>query len=126
MDHTPISSNSVSSIIWTKDGIPINTANNTQGKPQIINCGSGGAIFILVDLRGRSSTELDVYVQRINSSGVPQWTPNGTAISTEQYHQKNPQFTFDGAENIIIVWDDDLKHDDSDIFIQKINATGDI
>ena len=50
---------------------------NTARDPQIIPDGMGGAIIAWGD--GRNGKN-DIYVQRMDSYGVPQWTPNGVEL----------------------------------------------
>ena len=52
----------------------------TRMFPTIISDGSGGAIIAWMD--SRSGAHCDIYAQRINASGVVQWTADGVAIST--------------------------------------------
>ena len=114
--------NSSGDIQWDLDGILI---ARKASRPRFIDDGEGEVVIVWEDQRD-GNLGVDIYIQKINSSGVPQWTPNGTAIVTEQYNQQNPRIVADGTGSIIITWQDDRKHDDSDIFIQKINATGNI
>ena len=114
--------NSSGDIQWNLDGILV--AGGAYW-PHFISDGEGGVIIVWGDVRS-GSLGLDIYIQKINSSGVPQWTPGGTAISTELYNQERPQLVEDGEGNIIIAWQDDRKLNDADIYIQKVNATGDI
>ena len=114
--------NSTGNTQWNLDGIFI---ASTAQWPQFIGDGEGGAVIIWEDSRV-GNLGLDLYMQKINSSGIPQWAPSGIPISTEHYAQQEAQLFIDGSGNIIIVWDDDRKQDNPDIFVQKVNATGDI
>ncbi|HTP79121.1 MAG TPA: hypothetical protein VMM57_01815, partial [Bacteroidota bacterium] len=51
------------------------TATNNQDSPTIVSDGSGGAIITWED--HRNGTDNDIYAQRINAAGTPQWTSNG-------------------------------------------------
>ena len=79
---------------WTADGIPICTAADAQGYPEIISDGTGGAIIAWGD---RRSGDSEIYLQLINSSGTVQWTADGVSICMdgghphyEEYHPYNP------------------------------------
>src|SRR6059036_624922 len=88
---------------WTADGVALCTAANDQGAPQITADGAGGAIVTWQDLRsGRG----DIYAQRVNADGVPQWTADGVALRTAAHHQDQPQITADGAGGAIVTWHD--------------------
>ena len=114
--------NSSGDIQWNLDGIFI--ASDAH-RPHFISDGEGGAVIIWQDDRV-GNLGIDIYIQKVNATGDIQWTPNGIPISTKQYDQHKPQIVADGAGNIIVVWEDDRKHYDSDIFVQKVNASGDI
>jgi predicted lipoprotein with Yx(FWY)xxD motif len=107
---------------WTADGVAISTAAVDQSSPTITSDGSGGAIITWQDGRGGATT--DIYAQRINTSGVVQWAANGVAISTAANYQLNPTIISDGSGGAIITWFDIRSGSDSDIYAQRINASG--
>src|SRR5262249_51400896 len=49
-----------------------------QANPVIVSDGAGGAIVAWQDFR--NAGDYDIYVQRVNAAGVPQWTANGVAL----------------------------------------------
>jgi len=106
---------------WTANGVPICTANNSQYYPQICSDGTGGAIITWHDERSGSN---DIYIQRINSSGITQWITNGTAISTTINDQWYPHICSDGAGGAIIGWQDKRNGINYDIYIQRIDVNG--
>ncbi len=105
---------------WTTDSVAICTATNNQYDPAIITDGAGGAIIIWYDYRNGDG---DIYAQRINASGVAQWTADGVGICTEVTSQYNPILTGDGVGGAIIAWQD-YRNGSPDIYAQRINATG--
>ncbi|MFX0032673.1 MAG: hypothetical protein ACFE9P_08405 [Candidatus Hermodarchaeota archaeon] len=72
----------------------------------------------------RSGTDYDIYVQRIDSNGIAQWIDNGTAISTVNNDQRDPQIISDGRGGAIIVWNDYRSGTDYDIYAQRIASNG--
>ncbi|MDD1777769.1 MAG: hypothetical protein LUQ65_06320 [Candidatus Helarchaeota archaeon] len=52
------------------------------------------------------------------------WAANGNAITNVAYNQGDQQICSDGAGGAIIVWNDYRSNSYSDIYAQKINATG--
>ena len=100
----------------------ISTAANNQLTPTIASDGSGGAIITWQDLRSGTA---DIYAQRINASGVVQWTADGVAISTAANSQSSPTIVSDGSGGAIITWND-FRNDvsNSDVYAQRINASG--
>ncbi len=119
---TPKVAESTPYIAWIANGTPISTANDSQGRPQLISDGAGGAIIAWTD--ARNSTNTDIYAQRINSAGVVQWATNGIPICTADYSQNSPQLISDGAGGAIIIWMDD--RDIEGIYAQRINSSGDV
>ena len=112
-------------VLWTVDGIPICTAINVQAYPDICSDGAGGAIITWRDSRNYSSTGVDIYAQRINASGVAQWTSNGVVICAESGDQMDPRIISDGSGGAIITWTDYRNSTTAwDIYAQKINASG--
>ena len=108
---------------WTANGVAICTAVNTQYSPHLVSDGSGGAIISWQDSRLGSSGKDDIYAQRINGSGIVQWTADGVAICTAAKSQTTPQLISDGSGGAIITWDDD-RGATLDIYAQRINGSG--
>jgi hypothetical protein len=106
---------------WTPDGVAISTALYYQHSPTIVSDGTGGAIITWDDNRSLSS--LDIYAQRVDASGVVQWTANGVAISTAAGTQDSPVISSDGSNGAIISWVDS-RSGATDIYAQRINASG--
>ncbi|HXG00714.1 MAG TPA: T9SS type A sorting domain-containing protein, partial [Bacteroidota bacterium] len=72
----------------------------------------------------RSGSETDVYAQRVDGSGVPQWTADGLAISTATGDQSSPLVVSDGAGGAIIAWVDYRSGVDAGIYAQRVSAAG--
>lgn len=89
---------------WAANGAAVSTAANRQEAPCIIADGAGGAILAWKDERDFPPDTANIYAQRINSSGVPQWTPSGVPISTEITNQITPAIMGDGAGGAFIAW----------------------
>ena len=84
--------------------------------------GSGGAIITWADLR--NGNDYDIYAQRINSSGVTQWSVvGGVPICVVTDNQSNPKIAGDGAGGAIITWED-RRNNNYDIYAQYIENTG--
>lgn len=109
-------------VLWASD-VAVCTAVHPQEKPKIASDGAGGAIIVWQDYR--SGSRYEVYAQRINGNGEPQWTANGVAISTAL---NNPQYLFpeiisDGSDGAIIVWQD-KRSSTLYIYAQRIDSAG--
>jgi len=112
--------NSRGVVQWTADGVAVCTQGSTQQYPTITSDGSGGAIITWQDSR---SSNLDIYAQRINSSGTAQWTADGVAVCTQGSTQQYPTITSDGSSGAIITWEDN-RSSNEDVYAQRINSSG--
>ncbi len=106
---------------WAVNGVALTSAANTQMYSTIISDGSGGAIVTWEDYR--SGTDFDIYAQRINGVGTPQWTSNGVALCTASSDQDYPKIASDAAGGAIVTWQDG-RFDQGDIYVQRVTASG--
>ena len=106
--------NSSGDIQWEENGILINpdVRNYYNANTKIISDDVGGSIVA-------TSTDNDLLVMRLNSSGDVQW--NVEMKPYYYYNSEGCQICSDGANGIIIAW----VNGDS-IYAQKVNASGDI
>jgi hypothetical protein len=115
--------NASGAVQWTADGVAICTdpSGFTPRLPQIVSDGSAGAIIVWEDPRSAAN---DIYAQRINASGVVQWTANGVGICTASGFQSQPTIAADGSGGAIMAWQDFRNGSHQDIYAQRINASG--
>ena len=107
---------------WNVDGIAICNAASDQYTPKIASDGSGGAIIVWYDNRDGN---WDIYAQKINATGIVQWTTDGVGICTLAGNQNAQQVIGDGAGGAFIVWSDGRGGGpNADILGQRINAAG--
>jgi len=109
---------------WILNGVDLCTASDIQNSPQICSDDSGGAIIAWNDYR--SGSNWDIYAQRVDSEGDPQWTLNGEEICIVSNNQDSPFICSDGSGGAIIVWQDFRNGLDRDIYAQRIDFTGDV
>jgi hypothetical protein len=120
---------STGTLLWTSNGVAIVAASGNQDafeNSQVITDGSGGAIVAFVDGRNdlmNNYDNLDLFAQRVNSSGVVQWTANGVAVSTAPGNQfgLNNFIVPDGSGGLVGTWED---IDSARVFVQRINGSG--
>ena len=105
---------------WTLDGITVCGATGDQYNPFMVSDGAGGVIIVWQD--NRSGTA-DVYAQRVNAAGAPQWAANGVALCAAANNQYNPAITSDGSGGAIVTWAD-YRTGVGDIYAQRINGAG--
>ena len=104
---------------WAAGGVLICTDSTEEYGHQIIADGAGGAIITWYGTR-EGADDHDVFAQRIDSSGVVQWTADGATVSSHPGAQLNPQLVSDESGGAIIV----LEYENADIFAQRISAGG--
>ena len=106
----------------------VNTAICTQSGGQdnidIVSDSKGGAILAWTDNRS-STTQSEIFIQRINSVGVIQWTVNGVSICSQDSNQAAVVITEDGAGGAFVAWND-FRNGDRDVYAQSIDSLGQI
>ncbi|MBL7738109.1 MAG: T9SS type A sorting domain-containing protein [Chitinophagaceae bacterium] len=108
--------------LWNVDGVAICNATQDQYAPRLVSDGAGGAIIAWYDNRAGN---YDIYAQRINASGIVQWTTDGVAICTATGNQNAHQLMADGSGGAFIVWcDGRTSGPNADIYGQRVNASG--
>ncbi|MCX6739776.1 MAG: hypothetical protein NTZ49_00930 [Candidatus Parcubacteria bacterium] len=107
---------------WTANGVAISATTNNQEGPQIIADGSNGAIIVWEDFRNSNG---DIFAQKVNSSGTPQWTANGVAISIASGEKYKQKLVTDGSGGAIIAWIYS-NPPNSRLYAQKIDSAGSI
>jgi hypothetical protein len=109
-------------ILWAADGVAVCTAAQDQSYPQLVSDGAGGAIITWAD--ERSSSNPDLYAQRVDANGNPLWTADGVPIAVETNSQYLQQIISDGAGGAIIAWADTRGSLTADIYAQRIDSSG--
>jgi hypothetical protein len=106
---------------WTADGIAVCSEPGNQSQAVITDDGQGGLIAVWQDTRGSG---IDIYAQRIDLDGTRVWPTGGTVVCSAPKDQIRPGIVADKTGGAIVSWCD-YRGDDADIFVQRINATGD-
>jgi hypothetical protein len=93
--------------------------------PVIIGDGLGGAIFIWDDRRN-SSTNIDVFAQRVTSAGAKQWAEGGVAIATREGSNQRDPMAVEGLNNsVMIAWRDSRSTNaNSEIYASQLLRDG--
>lgn len=105
---------------WTTGGVAVCVASGAQQRPSPAPDGQGGMIVGWTDFRTPGG---DIYAQRVNASGVAQWTGNGIAVCTAGGTQNQIAITADGNGGAVLVWTD-YRVANGDLYAQRVNATG--
>jgi Secretion system C-terminal sorting domain len=102
--------------------LPVVTAAGNQWNVRLASDQNHGAILVWQDRRDGSADQL--YIQRINYAGIPQWGDNGIRLSESGGYQYYPQIICDGTGGAFITWQDNRSGMDYDIYIQRIDKNG--
>ncbi len=115
---------------WTANGVAVCTTTGNQTNPLIVPVGLGNTILTWSDNRV-SVSDRNIYTQKLDNMGVPQWTANGVAICTAALNQPNAVSSLtmvpDNSNGAIITWDDNRANNTTtglDIYAQKISSAG--
>ncbi|HEU4365653.1 MAG TPA: T9SS type A sorting domain-containing protein [Candidatus Krumholzibacteria bacterium] len=106
--------------LWTAHGVPVSTAAGAQESVDAVSDGAGGVIIAWKDVRSGSE---DIYVQRLDAAGVPQWAANGVALCTATDTQFLVELETDGAGGAIATWTD-FRNGNWDVYARRVNAAG--
>jgi hypothetical protein len=108
------------SLAWATDGILIAGTPEDQLVPEIVTDNSDGSIIIWTD--GRNGN-IDIYAQRIDSTGTVLWTANGAPVCTHLISQTDILLAPDGSGGAFIAWSDN-RTGNFDVYAQHINSSG--
>lgn len=86
---------------WEPNGVAVCAASGDQTRPVVVADGQGGAFVVWEDAR---TLPPQVYAQRLNALGDPQWGAHGIQVSSGTYSQTAPVATYDGIGGVIIAW----------------------
>jgi hypothetical protein len=103
---------------WGTNGVALCDTANEQYAPHLISDGAGGAFVVWGDFRTGMG---QIYAQKINSSGAPQWAAKGVLVCTAPADQFGGVITSDGAGGAIVAWYD-FRNGLDDVFAQRLAA----
>lgn len=110
--------------VATANGVKLSASSGTHNlDSDTCKDGSTGSIVVFNDYR--STSRLDLYAQRINSSCSAQWTAGGVAICTAAGGDKTaPVVVADGLGGAIVAWIDARGAATPAVYVQRINSSG--
>jgi len=112
---------------WLPDytnGAPVCTATGGIGQSNtaIASDGLGGAIITWQDQR--NGTYNQIFAQRFNASGTPQWAANGVLICGATSEQESPVIASAGNGGALIAWIDFRSDVHGDIYAVQVDPDG--
>lgn len=113
---------STGSKVWGDEGgtyttVPSNFSNSIQVHDQ------KQGVFNFWTNYGPSPGLTDIYMQYVDSSGIPRSGPDGTVICAVQRDQDWPDATTDGRGGAIVVWDD-FRNNHGALYAAHVNSVG--
>ncbi|HET7225340.1 MAG TPA: hypothetical protein VFK69_06450 [Candidatus Eisenbacteria bacterium] len=110
--------------LWGAGGAIVCNTGFVPDSAVAVADGAGGIVVAWRDFRNASQP--DVYAQRVNGAGVPQWTANGVAVCTDPSAQGQIAMCADDSSGAVIVWQDMRNNASggSDVFAQRVLANG--
>lgn len=106
---------------WEPDGIQVAPVYGGQCDVAIVPAGNGYVIMVWEDYS--KIPNYDIYTQKFDRYGVPQWAPGGVPVCTESSQQDYMIAASDGAGGVIVTWAD-IRSANWDIYVQRIDTDG--
>ncbi len=107
---------------WMSGGVAVCALTGDQESPSIAYVGGGNVIIAWEDAR---TGDRDIYAQKLDSSGSPQWLANGLPICRASGAQYRPKLTPDGAGGVFAVWQDGRSAGAvQKIYAQRLDGSG--
>lgn len=91
--------------LWQERGVQLCGSSADQTPIAATSDSTGGAMVVWPDSR-RGGYYGDIYAQRVDASGVPQWTANGVLLRDSIAAIGDLQVVDDGKHGAIAVWSD--------------------
>jgi hypothetical protein len=111
--------------LWGSSDLKVNQfwSGERQDMPAVAFDPMGNAIVVWRDYR--NGNYFDIYAQKFDSDGNPQWGANDVKVNQngDTFDQSDPRIGVDTYGNAVVVWYDD-RDGDWDVFAQKLNSSG--
>lgn len=109
--------------LWNADGMPVCTAPDDQFLGGLVSDGAGGIIVAWDDAR-LGLSDANIYAQRLNASGIGQWTFGGRAVCTASGVQAGAKIVSDLAGGAIVAWEDLRSDPLGDVYAARVTSAG--
>jgi hypothetical protein len=108
--------------VWGDKGVLIDTTGNDYVNASIVGDGLGGAVIVW---QKKNGVNVVIRAQRFSPEGKATWVEGGVALASIENGQGNSQqVTSDGAGNFFVAWDTASFGPNSDVYIQKLDESG--
>ncbi len=112
--------NPTGSAQWATDGIPVTTAVFDQSNLDMTDDNAGGVIISWVD---SSAGNLDIFTQRVNSSGAACWGMNGQVLANAANNQTRVKTAGDGSGGVLMAFQD-KRTGSFDLYAMHVTSAG--
>jgi hypothetical protein len=107
--------------LWASNGVPVCVHTLQKQAPAMISDGSGGLIIGWTDFRNGAANP-DIFAQRLNAAGAPQWAINGIDFCGNAAGAYGPVMATDFAGGAFLAWADDRTPRKT--YMQRVNGAG--
>ncbi len=115
---------STGAVLWGANGTVVCNAVFNQLSPQMVSDDAGGIVATWQDNRA-ATADGDIWAQRLNASGVPQWTANGIAVCIQAGSNQSAATIIKGGGGYIISWlDPRAAISNRNLYANSIDANG--
>jgi hypothetical protein len=105
------------------DPVALTNPASSQGA-QAVRSDLAGGLIATWDQFGQNLTR-DVYAQRLDATGTPQWGAPGKLVCVSTSFERSPQIIAGTSGSSVIAWLDSRNESARDIYAQMIDASGD-
>ena len=106
-----------------EQGRPVAVAARNQQEARMYPDGQGGAFFAWEDERDAGYPEIDIWAQRLNVNGAPQWAENGIPVCRVANTQQAPLLRRTAEGGAFIAWQDQ-RSGSFHLYGQKLRPNG--
>jgi hypothetical protein len=107
--------------LWSPGGVLLTNSGWNSTAVRALPDGTGGVYAAWEDSR---NGDVDVFAQRLNSSGVPQWGAGGASIVTAPGRQFLKSLIQDGNNVLYVGWNDEIPPFEYPTYVQKVSSAG--
>jgi len=115
-------------IQWATNGVAICLSSGSQPNSTSgfgIKSDTANGAYIYWDDARISTSDIDVYVQKIDSSGVVAFATNGAAVANRTgSNQRLPQAVTDSIGRLLIAWQDGRTNSNTELYASRVENTG--
>lgn len=105
---------------WPVNGRAVSTAPADQFFPKLLAV-QNGTIVVWEDTR---NPDPDIFAQRIDGLGAPQWGANGVVVCSAPGTQEAPVVAGDGSNGAFVCWTDYRVPGETDVYGQHVTSSG--